>query len=1418
VGETILQVDGDKAHVELGRAVAWAGDINGDGLGDFLVAAPKLAEEVRVYYGSTTSLAAPTVLRGSQPGEKFGTSVASAGDINGDGYADVLVGAPMYADTGGLTYGAAYLFLGGAGGLSATPEWTAEGSEGSSQYGLAVSSAGDVNGDGFSDLLVGSPGAGGGTGSVSLYVGSAGGVTLATVLDGSGQFGRAVASAGDVNGDGYSDIIVGAPFDANQAGTVTVFLGNTSPRDGLERFSHLSGADNSKKFGESVASAGDYNGDGYSDVIVGAPAESGDNGAVYLYVGGESSLSFADSKKGWDDGRLGADVAAAGDVNGDGLGDLLIGMPADDWGRAAVYFGNGDGLLSHDWWRDAIGGEDLLGAAVSAAGDINGDGFGDLLIGMPGTDDGEIDEGRAVLILGASQSVQAVSTASGFVGASGMQLGRSLAFGDFNADGFDTLVIGAPGVGQVQFSDATTLEVPLGAVSFGAVVRNVGDVDGNGYPDLLVGAPGAGAAFLYLSTSDGVEKTYDARFDSNQDDVDFALAAGGGCDVNGDGLSDMVIGAPRHSDGEAGEGAAFLVYGTTEVSAFTRIQLLQVNQAGAQFGTAVACAGDLNGDGFGDLAVGAPGFDDGETDEGAVFVYFGTEDNPSAPVRRESNVSYAAMGTAVAGAGDTNGDGLDDLIVGAPDFSDTHDNQGRIYLYLGAPAADSGLAASAWTSTGESVGNRFGASVSSAGDTNGDGLADVIVGADGAGRACVFLGDGAGSPVLAPVLSGASVGSGFGAAVAAGDTNGDGFSDVAVGAPLDSSAGAESGRVSIFLGNNDEDASSGTSFAVRAVSEGKPVPPWGAIRAAHRLGLEATARSPFGSSRAKLQVEVEEHPLPFEHGGFHTGNDWQATGLTGVQTNTQVRGLAYGTAYRWRARLLYDPALAHPQGWSHWFQGGVGNAPHGVHLRTAACQVSSDLDDSCDLIDDDCDGSFDEDFSGAPTSCGLGVCAKTGVEICEQGTTIDTCQPGTPTTNDDSNCNGLDEDCDGDADEDYIPAQSSCGVGACVRNGVIDCIGGATVDLCTPGSPLADTDTSCDGIDDDCDGFFDEEVDLATACGSIGPCDVAACNPDLAACTSTRRTGCCESNSDCGATSTCVSVKCDLATNTCTYERPANCCVDAGDCDDGNACTEEECIAGTCSSHPVPGCCNTDADCVDLDSCTLDECLFARCRHRPASCGNDSPCGDDSACWYSELVLSRGPLSPEGVRIAAGEPAPLLQLLLRNEAAEADLAALRLTPNNWNAVFAEVDSVTVRLFADDDGDGAVAAGESALASVTVEPGAKIVELSGIQHHLPAATERRLLVVAETTRAVGAGWLLPGLLILSWAVARRRRLPWAMAGALLLTVACTYNLTGLRVTASVSVAAEEDVEVVARDPGTRVWVRGAPVESHSFAAD
>lgn len=359
----------DASGAELGTAVAHVGDVNKDTHDDLVVTAPGCTNPepkegcAFLFLGSDSGLS-PTphqTLQQDQRDAYLGTAVAAAGDVNKDGYADVLVGAKWYTQSHDKE-GAVFLFLGEAGGLNPTPTWRIVGNQASAGLGISVAGVGDVNGDSWDDVLVGAPyfdgPAGADSGYVALYLGAdAGfGATPAWELTGAhagARLGQSVAAAGDVNGDGLPDFIVGAPnwLDAQdrQVGAAFVFAGaadwsNVSPLWTAVSDQPLS------LFGYAVAAAGDMNQDGFADVVVGAyrgTRDQSEEGRIFIYLGsptgpGADPHWTAEGNKA--NTQFGFAVAPAGDVNQDGYADLLVGAPeyrnlTELRGRAFLFLG-----------------------------------------------------------------------------------------------------------------------------------------------------------------------------------------------------------------------------------------------------------------------------------------------------------------------------------------------------------------------------------------------------------------------------------------------------------------------------------------------------------------------------------------------------------------------------------------------------------------------------------------------------------------------------------------------------------------------------------------------------------------------------------------------------------------------------------------------------------------------------------------------------------------------------------------------------------------------------------------------------------------------------------------------------------------------------------------------------------------------
>jgi len=390
--QTLRQWSGQAAHISFGGSVSSAGDVNGDGYDDQIVGAQNAspgglgaAGSAFVYSGIDGSLLYQ--LDGAAAGDAFGFAVSGAGDVNGDGFDDVLIGALATDPPGISNSGSAYVYSGADGSL--LHQW--DGSASLDSFGISVAAAGDVNQDGFDDVIIGaekaSPFGLTDVGSAFVYSGATG----AQLYRWNGNadleyYAWSVSGAGDANGDGFADVLVGAWAADNGPiwGTGTAYLYSGADGSILQQWF---GGDFNYLLGYSVSGAGDINGDGFDDVILGATgAHSGGlftNGAAYAYAGIDGSLLYE-----WSGAAAGDDfghsVSGAGDVDGDGVPDLLVSAKnadADgltDNGTADVYSG-ADGSLLRQW-----SGEDdyiRLGDSVSAAGDADGDGFAEVIVG-----------------------------------------------------------------------------------------------------------------------------------------------------------------------------------------------------------------------------------------------------------------------------------------------------------------------------------------------------------------------------------------------------------------------------------------------------------------------------------------------------------------------------------------------------------------------------------------------------------------------------------------------------------------------------------------------------------------------------------------------------------------------------------------------------------------------------------------------------------------------------------------------------------------------------------------------------------------------------------------------------------------------------------------------------------------------------
>jgi hypothetical protein len=443
--------------------------------------------------------------------------------------------------------------------------------------------------------------------------------------------GYSVNGAGDVNGDGYDDIIISAHQSdrgGNDSGQAYLIFGKAS---GWSMDINLSNADASF-YGENpydtaggtwvgwgpvdcVDGAGDVNGDGYDDILIGADANDDGgiiSGKAYLIFGNNSGWSMYTNLSNASASFIGENayeyfgstVAGVGDVNGDGYDDILLGAwgnaeSAYDAGKAYLIFGKSSG-----WTKDfnlsnadvAFLGEsnsDWAGWGLAGAGDVNGDGYDDILINSQGNDDGGVDSGQTYLILG---------KATGWLSKSSLSTADASFLGESAYD-----YIGTPSKG-------------------------VGDVNGDGFDDILIGGWGINKAYLIFGKASGwVMNTdlskADASFvgEISGDNAGDAIAGVG--DINFDGYDDILIGARYNNEGGTNAGQVYIIYGNS--SGWSKN--MQLSKADASFigentsdmaGWSVANAGDVNGDGVNDILIGALFNDENHNDSGQVYLIF----------------------------------------------------------------------------------------------------------------------------------------------------------------------------------------------------------------------------------------------------------------------------------------------------------------------------------------------------------------------------------------------------------------------------------------------------------------------------------------------------------------------------------------------------------------------------------------------------------------------------------------------------------------------------------------------------------------------------------------------------------------------------------------------------------------------------
>ena len=722
-------------------------------------------------------------------GDNFGRSIEDIGDIDGNGYNDIAVGAPG-DDDAGTDFGAVYiLFMGVNNSIIDTTKIVPPASftmNSGSNFGIDVTNMGDLDGNGVNDIVVGSNedtlGSTADYGSVSLfYLGSDGSpINQHQIKKGLNgfvgthnlqftEFGSSVENIGDLNGDGHTDLAVGmwqsAAGGTNKGGIYILFLDNNQQVID-EKFiaqGHSGmgiGLSNHGFFGASMSRVGDLNGDGVVDLAVGArgfdspgPVGANTGALVVLILNSDgtvqsyqihNSITYRDTRILTQGEGFGVSMDQLGDINGDGNVELLIGsFDYNPYGsvanRGAFYIASldatGDIAQMRKYGTGQGGMIHALAAGTNARyvtryADSDGDGLDEVLLGAIGLN----GEGGFLHLkydflneqpLGLTRWYQKITPYSG-------------------------IASGGTGPGN------------LGNENFGRSCSPIGDFNQDGFTDYVVGAnhdntggSDRGAVHIVYGNVNGATlssveiNSSTTNFTGYLDNFDiFGTSVADMGDLSGNGYHDIAVGAPFDDDGFTNAGAFYILFlnALAQVDSVQKISATSGGFTGTLgntdlFGQSIDVLGDLNGDGIADLIVGAKKDDDGGTDHGAAYILFLNADGTVQSHQKISSTSGgfsgslgtdACFGVEVAGIGDLNQDGVPDAAVTIvnDNSSSSNDNGGVFILFLNASGT---VASHSFIGLSDIAdlqsGSRFGISVDMVPDMNGDGYQDLVLGA-----------------------------------------------------------------------------------------------------------------------------------------------------------------------------------------------------------------------------------------------------------------------------------------------------------------------------------------------------------------------------------------------------------------------------------------------------------------------------------------------------------------------------------------------------------------------------------------------------------------------------------------------------------------------------------------------------------------
>ncbi|MBP6881239.1 MAG: FG-GAP repeat protein [Candidatus Pacebacteria bacterium] len=806
-----------------------AGDLNVDGKIDLVASAAwynTSQGRAYIFYSQSGQVNLDKHITGEGTSDYFG-SAFTTGDFNADGRPDLAVGA--YTDN--TNTGKVYIFYndGSYPTGAASADVILTGGATNNFFGVAMIT-GDFNADGKDDIAVGAYGYNSHQGRAYIFYGGSmisegvagADITLTgeTTLN---DFGYILAAA-DFNADGKDDLVVGAYWYNSYQGRVYVFYGGSMISEGTAGADvTLTGEASDDQFGISLTT-GDFNVDGKDDLVVGAYGYNFAQGRAYLFYGGniitENASGSDVTLTGEIDDAFGAPLTT-GDLNHDGKDDLIV--SAIDYnssqGRSYIFYGGSMTSESASGADVTLTGEttdDIFGYSHTA-GDFNHDGKDDLVVGARGYYYGN-SKGRAYIFYGGSFITENATGADVILtgNTDWDMFSYALATFDYNADGRDDLVVGAPGYGDTgrlyfyetrenyaweiqrqSLVDGLRVDPLMGyemkitgettSNSFGTSIA-LGDLNADGKDDLIVGASGynSNQGRVYIFYNDGNYPTKAGRADvtltgeATSNSFGVSLTTG---DWNADGKDDLAVGASGYN---SSQGRAYIFYGGAMINegASGADITLAGETTSNYFGSALT-TGDFNTDGKDDLVVGAYLYN---TIQGRAYIFYSgsmaSESATGADVTLTGETTLNYFGYSLT-TGDFNHDGTNDLAVGARGYSS---NQGRAYVFYGGSMVSENATGADVTLTGETTTNRFSYSLTT-GDLNADGKDDLAIGAtwynSSQGRAYIFYGgsmiseNATGADVT---LTGETTSNYFGSALTTGDFNTDGKDDLAVGA------------------------------------------------------------------------------------------------------------------------------------------------------------------------------------------------------------------------------------------------------------------------------------------------------------------------------------------------------------------------------------------------------------------------------------------------------------------------------------------------------------------------------------------------------------------------------------------------------------------------------------------------------------